>query len=206
VNVITRSCETAFDVKHSRFLAELFPVSAQDEARVLLKAQKEKHADASHVVHAFVIGRAGEILGCSDDGEPSGTAGRPVLEALKGSSVTNVLLTVTRWFGGSLLGTGGLVRAYSDAAKAVLALAPVEELVDTRDFSVNISYGVYDRFRRECDARMVELIGETFGTDIEITGRIRENLAADFCAWITDLTSGQSNAALRGENPTERRT
>ncbi len=206
MNIITRGCEAELEVKNSRFRSDLFPVSTQNEARALLKTQKEKYADASHVVHAFIIGGAGEILGCSDDGEPPGTAGRPVLEVIKGSGTTNILLTVTRWFGGSLLGTGGLVKAYSEAAKMVLSVASVVELVATRDFSVCISYEVYDRFRRECSARQVELLCETFGTGVEITGRIRENLAADFCAWITDLTSGQSIAVLQEENPTVRQT
>jgi len=206
VNVVTAGCESELEIKHSRFLAEIFPVSSQDGARALLKEQKSKYADASHVAHAFVIGRAGEILGCSDDGEPPGTAGRPVLEVLKGSGTTNILLTVTRWFGGSLLGTGGLVKAYTDAAKAVLALASVEALVEMREFSLAISYESYDGFRRECGSRKVELLSEVFGTGVEITGRLPASIAPDFCAWISDLTSGRSTAALSGESPTERRT
>ncbi len=206
MNTLTRKSGTEIVVRNSRFLAEIFPVSFQEEARTLLKDQKNKYADASHVVHAFVIGKAGEILGCSDDGEPPGTAGRPVLEVLKGSGTTNILLTVTRWFGGSLLGTGGLVKAYTESAKAVLALAAVEELVATRDFSVCVSYEAYDRFKRDCGSRKVELLSEVFGTEVEITGRLPESLAADFCVWITDLTSGRSTAALSGESPTERRT
>lgn len=204
--ILAEKNEAGIEVRHSRFLAEIFPVSAQDEARALLKRQKTKYADASHVVHAFVIGKTGEILGCSDDGEPPGTAGRPVLEVLKGSGTTNILLTVTRWFGGSLLGTGGLVKAYTESAKAVLASAVVQEFVETRDFTLGISYEAYDRFKRECGSRKVELLSETFGTVVEIAGRLPESFAADFCVWVTDLTSGQSTAVLSGESPTGRRT
>ena len=104
-------------VKNSRFLAELFPVATQEGARTILAAQKSRWPDIRHVVHAFAIGPQANILGCSDDGEPAGTAGRPALEVLKGSGVTNVLLTIARWFGGTKLGTGGLVHAYGDAAR-----------------------------------------------------------------------------------------
>ena len=76
-----------------------------------VKSQKAKYADATHVVHAFVIGPGAEVMGMSDDGEPSGTAGRPALDVLRGRGCTNTVLTITRWFGGTLLGTGGLVKA-----------------------------------------------------------------------------------------------
>ena len=116
------------EIKKSRFLAEVFPVVSQTEARSLLKQQKEKYEDATHVVHGFVLGPAAEILGMSDDGEPAGTAGWPVLDVLKGRNCTNILLTVTRWFGGTLLGTGGLVKAYGDSAKAAIITRGMAEI------------------------------------------------------------------------------
>lgn len=125
-------------VKHSRFIAELLPCASQSDARELLKFQKAKYFDASHVVHAFVVGTSAEIRGMSDDGEPSGTAARPVLDVLCGKNCTNALLTVTRYFGGTLLGTGGLVKAYTDAAKAVIEeaerLGAFSELIEKRAF------------------------------------------------------------------------
>jgi uncharacterized YigZ family protein len=110
-------------IKGSRFLSELFPCDSQAAARELVKSQKAKYADATHVVHAFVIGPGAEVMGMSDDGEPSGTAGRPALDVLRGRGCTNTVLTITRWFGGTLLGTGGLVKAYGNGAKGVLAAA-----------------------------------------------------------------------------------
>ena len=104
-------------IKNSLFLSEIFPCESQNQARQILKEQKEKYQDATHVCHAFVCGLGKEIMGMSDDGEPSGTAGRPMLDVVKGRDVTNLILTVTRWFGGTLLGTGGLVKAYGDGAK-----------------------------------------------------------------------------------------
>ena len=110
--------------KRSRFLAELLPASSSEEAREGVAAQRRKYPDASQVVHAMVVGEKGEVMGCSDDGEPAGTAGRPVLEILKGSRVTQVLLTVTRWFGGIKLGTGGLVHACRRPPPAPASPAP----------------------------------------------------------------------------------
>ena len=125
-------------IKGSRFLSELFPCSSQSQARDIIKSQKEKYSDSSHVVHAFITGKNGEVMGMSDDGEPSGTAGRPTLDVLKGRLCTNTMLTITRWFGGTLLGTGGLVKAYSSGAKNVISLADSEKLfaplVEKSDF------------------------------------------------------------------------
>ena len=116
MNVPLEEATAELNVKNSRFISEVFPVSSQADAREKLHELKKKYSDATHVVHAFVVGASGEVNGMSDDGEPSGTAGRPVLDVLKGSGLTNILLTVTRYFGGTLLGTGGLVHAYSDSA------------------------------------------------------------------------------------------
>ena len=111
---------------------------SQNQARELIKSQKAKYADATHVVHAFIIGTSAEIMGMSDDGEPSGTAGRPALDVLKGRKCTNLVLTVTRWFGGTLLGTGGLVKAYSGGAKQVIekadSLGVFHQFVKKQDF------------------------------------------------------------------------
>jgi uncharacterized YigZ family protein len=196
------------DIKNSRFLAEAFPVSTQEEARALLKSQKEKYSDATHVVHAFVIGPTGGILGCSDDGEPSGTAGRPALDVLKGSGITGIMVTVTRWFGGTLLGTGGLVKAYGDSVKAVLAEAPASELVAVRDFSFSVSYEQHDRVRYDLAAQSasqsaafgVTVAGEEFGTEVTITGSVPENSAEAFCARIVSLTNGRSRVELSKES------
>jgi uncharacterized YigZ family protein len=206
VRIIVSGASAELDVKNSRFLAEAFPVQAQDEARALLKAQKAKYPDANHVVHAFVIGPTGGILGCSDDGEPSGTAGRPALDVLKGSDLTNILVTVTRWFGGTLLGTGGLVKAYSEATKAVLAAVASRPLVAMRSFTLDVPYELYELAKREMAARAVEVTREEFGTDVSIAGKIEASAAESFCLRITDLSSGRLHAALSEESRTAQTT
>lgn len=107
--------------KKSRFLAEVFPVKTEEEVFSIIEQTKKKYWDARHHCYAYVLGSSGELMRCSDDGEPSGTAGRPMLEVLNGKQLKDVLLIVTRYFGGTLLGTGGLVRAYSSAAQEGLA-------------------------------------------------------------------------------------
>lgn len=106
--------------KRSRFLAEVRRVETEGEAVAFVEEMKKRYWDASHNCSAFVIGRRAELTRCSDDGEPSGTAGRPMLEVLLGEGICNVAVVVTRYFGGTLLGTGGLVRAYGAAVKAGL--------------------------------------------------------------------------------------
>ena len=106
--------------KKSRFIATVRPVETEEEALAFIEEMKKKYWDARHNCSAFVIGSRGELTRCSDDGEPSGTAGRPMLEVLTGSGIRNIAVVVTRYFGGTLLGTGGLVRAYTKAVKAGL--------------------------------------------------------------------------------------
>ena len=112
-----------FMVKNSRFIAEAFPVSSPEEAKELWHAQKQRHANGGHIVYAFITGPQGNIMGCSDDGEPSGTAGRPILNVLEKQNKNNCMIVVVRYFGGIKLGAGGLVRAYTKAAAGVLGEA-----------------------------------------------------------------------------------
>ncbi len=107
--------------KKSRFIATVRQVASEEEAVAFIEEMKKKYWDARHNCSAFVVGRRGELTRCSDDGEPSGTAGRPMLEVLLGEGIRNVAVVVTRYFGGTLLGTGGLVRAYTQAVKEGLA-------------------------------------------------------------------------------------
>ncbi len=182
-------------VKNSRFISEVFPVNTQQEAREILKNQKIKYQDARHVVHAFVIGNTGQILGSSDDGEPSGTAGRPVLDVLKGSGITNILLTVTRYFGGTLLGTGGLVKAYSDSAKAVLHSAAengcLEPLIEKTAFSFSVPYDKYDQIKHMMKSFPLSEVLENFQTDIQISGKIESEKFNDFSNCLKNFSNGK---------------
>ena len=113
--------------KKSRFIATVQPVDCEEEAAAFIGAMKKKYWDASHNCSAFTIGRNHELTRCSDDGEPSGTAGRPMLDVLLREDIHNAAVVVTRYFGGTLLGTGGLVRAYQKSVQEGLAAAQVIE-------------------------------------------------------------------------------
>ena len=182
-------------IKGSRFLSELFPCESQSQARDLVKAQKTKYPDATHVVHAFVIGAGAEILGMSDDGEPSGTAGRPTLDVLKGSGCTNILVTITRWFGGTLLGTGGLVKAYSGGVKQVLQKAEAEglfeELVEKRAFSFTCDYSLHKLIKLNMEQFALYDVNEEFAEGVTISGKIRADQFDAFAAKLLDLSNGR---------------
>jgi len=188
-------------IKGSRFLSELIPCSSQAEAREILKQQKEKYSDATHVVHAFITGKGAEVMGMSDDGEPSGTAGRPVLDVLKGSGATNLILTVTRWFGGTLLGTGGLVKAYGNGAKGVIQAAldqnAFEELIEKTDFEFHTDYSLLKPIKNHFPEFHLYDISEDFGTDITITGKIRSDETEPFCHLLTELSNGKISVTLK---------
>ena len=188
-------CSFEETIKGSRFLSELFPCESQAQARDLVKAQKTKYADATHVVHAFVIGSAAEILGMSDDGEPSGTAGRPTLDVLKGRGCTNTLITITRWFGGTLLGTGGLVKAYSGGAKQVIQKADqlglFEELVEKKDFSFEADYSLYKLIKLNLEQFSLYDLKEEFAESVKVSGKIRSDEYDVLAAKLLDLSNGK---------------
>lgn len=200
MRILTGRAESENVVKGSRFLSEVIPVSSQAEARDTLKAQKEKYADATHVVHAFISGLGAEVMGMSDDGEPAGTAGRPVLDVLKGRGVTNILLTVTRWFGGTLLGTGGLVKAYGDGARAVLDAAEAaglfEEYVEKCVFSFSADYAQYEKLKRLLGAFTVSEMSEQFGAAVDVSGKIPAADAEKLKAAVFDATNGKVSVTI----------
>ncbi len=196
MNILVESARTETVVKNSRFIAEVFPVTTQAEAREKLKELKETYRDATHVVHAFIAGLQGETSGLSDDGEPSGTAGRPVYEVLKGSGITNILLTVTRYFGGTLLGTGGLVRAYSDAAKQVLAAAHSEPYVARSSFSFTCPYSVHEGILRLFTNYTITDVKQEYGADVQVSGRIITEQTEAFAQSIKDMTKGKMEVSF----------
>lgn len=197
MKILKSCCKTELSVKGSKFISELFPCENQQEAKNIIKSQKSKYQDATHVVHAFILGLSKEILGSSDDGEPSGTAGRPALEVLKGSFSTNMVLTVTRYFGGTLLGTGGLVKAYTDSAKSVLQKAEeeslLEEYIAKTDFSFCTDYSFHKTAKHILESFSVFDIKEEFSTDVKISGKIITTEAEKLKTELKNLSNGKIN-------------
>ncbi len=191
MKIPTKSSSTESIIKGSRFLSESFPISTQAEVRELIKKQKQKYSDATHVCHAFICGKQAEIMGMSDDGEPSGTAGRPMLDVLKGRGVTNILVTITRWFGGTLLGTGGLVKAYGDGTKDIIEATEFEELIEKSDFMLECDYQQYQIVKKLFESYPLSDITEDFGELIAISGKIHASEFDTFKNTIFDKTNGK---------------
>lgn len=186
-------------IKGSRFLSELLPCKSQSEAREIVKNQKAKYSDATHVVHAFIIGPNSEVMGMSDDGEPSGTAGRPALDVLKGRNCTNLVLTITRWFGGTLLGTGGLVKAYGNGAKQVLEKAVTEmafePIIEKTAFSFTTDYSLLKPIKRNLENYRIWNLQETFDTAVTLTGQIKADQFEDLQKYLKEVSNGKIQMA-----------
>ena len=180
-------------VKKSVFRAEVFYTDNAQTAKEIIKRQKTQYRDARHVVHAFVIGETGAVLGCSDDGEPAGTAGQPVLAVLKGSGITDILVTVTRWFGGTLLGTGGLVKAYSATAKEALTQVHTEPLIQKAEFTCECSYDAHNPLLRAAASLPITFAHTEFAQIVRLSGSIPLAYRDGFARLVMEITKGASS-------------
>ena len=183
MKILADYASTEFKIKNSRFLNEIFPCTSQDDAKKIVKAQKTKHFDSTHVVHAFVLGFSKEILGMSDDGEPSGTAGRPILCVMQGKDCTNFLVTVTRWFGGTLLGTSVIEKAESAGL--------FQEYAEKKDFTFYTNYTLHKAIKRMMEAFSVSEIIEEFGTEVNVSGKIVSSELEFFRESLKNLSNGK---------------
>ncbi len=191
LNTLLERAETEIIVKKSRFISIALPCRTMEEVKPLVKTIWEEHPEATHVVHAAVIGKEGKMFSMSDDREPKNTAGRPALEVLKGSGVTNILICIVRYFGGTLLGTGGLVKAYGDSAKEVLKVVKTEPLIERCSFNMLISYDFYENIKRVLNEMEASEITEDFSTGITIKGLVPEVNKNTFLDRFNSLTMGR---------------
>jgi uncharacterized YigZ family protein len=188
---------TEIRVSNSRFIATAAPVFSVEEARAFIGRMKAEFKDASHNVPAFVIGYGPSVTAhCKDDGEPSGTAGRPMLAVLQGSGLGDIVVVVTRYFGGTKLGTGGLVRAYGDAVKEVLAILPRAEKVATHTVMMALPYNMYERVKLLLEARHGRILDEEFTADITITAQFATDQFPAFQDALRELSHGRLEAEI----------
>ena len=184
-------------ISNSRFISTLAPAFSVDEAKVFIQRIKAEFPDASHNVPLYIIGHGdSEIAHCTDAGEPSGTAGRPALAVLRGSRLGDVVVVVTRYFGGTKLGTGGLVRAYSEAVRQVVEAAPRAAKVLTHTLMLAFPYTYLERVRLLVAEQNGKVLDETFTADVTLTAQLRvENLSA-FQSSLSELTNGRVQAEI----------
>ena len=189
--MLSKGAQAELVEKKSRFIATIRPVSSEEEAVAFIEEMKKKYYDARHNCSAFVIGSKGELTRSSDDGEPSGTAGRPMLEVLTGSGIRNIAVVVTRYFGGVLLGTGGLVRAYSGAVK--MALEQCETI--TRRYGVQMliktDYNGVGKIQYLLGSKDVVIQDSVYAADVQMTVLVPIEEYDRLCKELVEATNGR---------------
>ncbi|MCK6627642.1 MAG: YigZ family protein [Anaerolineae bacterium] len=184
-------------VKNSRFISRAGYTPSVAEAKAFIEKVKAEEPGCTHAVYAFAVGHGAAVThGMSDAGEPSGTAGRPALAVVKGSGLGDVTVVIVRYFGGTKLGTGGLVKAYTETAQAVLAALPVTEKVERRSVKVTIPYTFYEQVRRLVEAHQGQVEGEEFATDITLKLTFTTDELPLFQAALAEMTHGQALAEI----------
>jgi uncharacterized YigZ family protein len=184
-------------VVNSRFVATAAPAFSVEEAKAFVERVRAEFADASHNVAAYLVGHGASVIAhCGDDGEPSGTAGRPALAVLRGSGLGDVAVVVTRYFGGTKLGTGGLVRAYSSAVRAVLSALPLARRVPTHTILTAVPYPLFERTRRLVASHGGCILGEEFAGDVTVTARFPVERTVAFQGALQELSSGKAEAII----------
>jgi len=179
-------------VKGSRFIGETFVADTVDEAMTRLTTVRKREYQATHHCFAYVTGLPNQVeFKYSDDGEPSGTAGRPIYDVIIGNGLTDLLVVVTRYFGGTKLGTGGLVRAYGEAARAVVEASGRQEQFLTRDYRFVLEFARYDQWLREIHRLDATVVDSEFSNEVAMRICVRRSLAESLVATFVELTSGK---------------
>ena len=187
---VSAFAEDEFTEKKSRFIGHIAPVQSEDEAIAFINEMRAKYRDATHNVYAYSL-REGQIRRASDDGEPQGTGGVPVLNVINGAELTDVCCVVTRYFGGTLLGVGGLVRAYSEGAKIAVQAAKIKIMAQSADFLLGCGYDFFGKLEYYLNEHGVLVLSTQFGEDVSTAVRIRKEEIPAFEHGITELSSGK---------------
>ncbi|KEI44050.1 YigZ family protein [Saccharopolyspora rectivirgula] len=198
MRTIKQAGEYELEVKKSRFLCALQRVSTEDEARDFILQRRKLHHEARHNCSAFVVGDDGRVQKSSDDGEPAGTAGIPMLEVLRRNEVTNVVAVVTRYFGGVLLGAGGLVRAYSSAVSGALEQVGLVERQPVRIVSTTVDYQLAGKLENELRTAGYQVAEVEYLDRVRFRLHVPDTAVADFRSWLAEATGGAAEAELEG--------
>lgn len=187
---IARDAEAEIEVKRSRFRCTLQRVGTEDDARAVVERLRKEHWDARHHCSAFVLGPDAAVQRSSDDGEPSGTAGAPMLEVLRGHELSDVVAVVTRWFGGVLLGTGGLVRAYGDAVRAGVESTGTLERSLLTEHELVVPHAEAGRVENELRSRGVRILDTGYATQVTLRLGVAAGEESALAAAVAELTGG----------------
>lgn len=197
LTTLGRDADATYEEKKSVFLAHACPVGSEEEAQAYIKRKKSEYSDARHNVWAYRM--AGDVtVRCSDDGEPQGSAGVPTLDVLRKSGVSNAVLVVTRYFGGILLGAGGLVRAYSAAARLAVEAAGIVTYRRYTELSLTCSYANYQRYLPELAKAGALTDGTDFAERVTVRFALPAAVADAFCLRIREMSAGAEEPAVTG--------
>lgn len=191
--------EAEYMVQKSRFLGHAAPAATPEEALAFLEEARQRHKDASHNCYAYIIGQNAGIMRYSDDGEPGGTAGMPIIEVMKARGVVDAAVVVTRYFGGILLGAGGLVRAYSHTCALALDAAGVCRMHPTQRWLFEVAYPLWDRVQHGLKAQPVKMENSQFATGVTFELLVKEKDAQGLLDALTALTDGKIETLLTDE-------
>ncbi len=191
MKTISREAESAIEIKRSRFIGRSFKCATAEEAMAAVKRVREAWRDATHHCWAYRVGMTGEQARYDNSGEPQGTAGPPILDVLKHNDLTNTLVVVTRYYGGTKLGAGGLVRAYGDAAKRAIEASGVSELRVVREIRAPVPYALLAPFEAYLAREGFEVTSKEFGEIVVLILRVPVDQETDFRAFYTGLVSGK---------------
>ena len=194
---IRKEASAEFEEKRSLFIGYAKPVKSEDEAAAFIKKIKTKHKDATHNVFGYTI-KNGIIARYSDDGEPQGTAGMPVLDVIRKSGVDDTCVVVTRYFGGTLLGAGGLVRAYSQAAKIAIEAAEIVSYEPYTELTIPCSYSDYQKISAELP-KFGAIVDDTiFSDSVILKIAVKNPIVPDISSRISEISAGKSSAEITG--------
>ncbi|MCH5462209.1 YigZ family protein [Lactobacillus sp. LC28-10] len=188
------------EIKKSRFISSVQRVSTKEEADAFIESVRQNNPKANHNCFAYMIGKHDEIQRESDDGEPSGTAGVPILEVLKRTKIHDVVTVVTRYFGGTKLGAGGLIRAYSNATSRVIEQVGLVAKVRQQDLSLTVSYSNYEKLSYHLEQQQINVLDTNYGSDVTVTIAVDLDAVEQVQADLMNLLSGQMTIAQGDEH------
>lgn len=191
--------EGIYEEKKSRFLGTALPIETEEEVQQALQEEKKRYYDAKHHCYACILGERGEIRRFSDDGEPQGTAGKPILSVLEGQNLRNVCIIVTRYFGGTLLGTGGLTRAYGEAAKRAVAAAGPLTMQPGKILRIAMDYSLLDRVNWYLKKQEIQVLDTAYTEKVSEEVLVREDLLPALSSFLSQAGSGSIQADIERE-------
>ena len=197
--IVYRGAQARIEEKKSRFIATVEPVKSEEEALDFIARMKKQYWDATHNCSAFVIGEGARLQRCSDDGEPQGTAGRPMLDVLTGEGIYDAVVVVTRYFGGTLLGTGGLVRAYSKAVSEGLVASVVLEVCHGACLEIRTDYSDFGKIQYLLGVREIPVLDTEFSENVKLKIILSGEELSPVRQEITETTGGR--AVFETEEP-----